>query len=466
VRQPIDAEHNILAGSAETHSPSVVVLGGGLSGMAAALTLAQGGLTDVTLIERGSALGGLAGSFERDGHFYPLGYHQILHRDRTLLYFLELIGALPSVRWRSIRMLFHVGGEGYDLGTLRGFLRYPMSLPDKLRFARLMLTAFGRKDWSAWADRSAAELVDRFAGAGVRRSIFEPLTQLKFELPCDEVSGAWLGARLHYREGSAPFGYIPDANWTKVLCDGVARLLEDSGVRVRLDTRVARLEARGGRVIAAELEGGERIAADAFISTVPAEVYLGLVPEDRTPTLGDIRYSALLSVVCATRQALPFKAYWTNLASLDRTAGAIFLLTELNPTIGRPGDTCVNFVTHLRGRDRPLFQVDDATLMARYRDDFKAVFGLELDPFWTHIARVPMYSPVFGRRYRNPPMQSATWSNVWFAGNYRTFPSITSTGTALGSGVETGTALLAGLGRRAEVGDAIARFKLKAMPRG
>jgi hypothetical protein len=171
-------------------------------------------------------------------------------------------------------------------------------------------------------------------------------------------------------------------------------------------------------------------------------------------------------VVCATRQSVPSRAYWTNLASLDRTAGANFLLNELNPTIGRPGDTCVNFVTHLRGRDRPLFQESDEQLMARYRDDFKAVYGSELDPFWTHIARVPMYSPVFGRHYRNPPMRSSTWRNTWFAGNYRTFPSIVSTGTALGSGVETGGALLAELGRRADLGAGIARFRLKSMPRG
>ena len=450
----------------ETRSPSVVVLGGGLSGIAAALTLARGGLHEVTVIERGSALGGLAGSFERDGHFYPLGYHQILHRDRTLLYFLDLLGALPSVRWRPVRMLFHLDGQAYDLGTPTGFLRYPMSLPDKLRFARLMLIAFGRKDWSGWEDRSAAELVDRFAGPGVRRSIFERLTRLKFELPCDEVSGAWLGARLHYREGSAPFGYIPGANWTKVLCDGLTRKLEEAGVRVRLRTRVERLHTENGRVVAAELEGGERVAGDVFISTVPTEIYRGLVPREDTPVLGAIRYSALLSVVCATRQPIADKAYWTNLASLDRTAGAIFLLTELNPTIGRPGDTCINFVTHLRDRNRPLFQESDEHLMARYRDDFKAVFGDELDPFWTNIARVPMYSPVFGRHYRNPPMRSTSWRNTWFAGNYRTFPSIVSTGTALGSGVETGTALLSELGRRAELSEAVSRFRLRSMPRG
>ena len=68
--------------SSSPASPSAVVLGGGLSGIAAALTLARAGLR-VTVVERGASLGGLAGSLEQDGHFYPLGYHHILHRDRT-----------------------------------------------------------------------------------------------------------------------------------------------------------------------------------------------------------------------------------------------------------------------------------------------------------------------------------------------------------------------------------------------
>jgi hypothetical protein len=162
---------------------------------------------------------------------------------------------------------------------------------------------------------------------------------------------------------------------------------------------------------------------------------------------------------------VPPRAYWTNLISPERTAGAIFLLSELNPTIGRPGDACVNFVTHLRSRDRPLFHESDEGLMARYRADFTAVFGGDLDPLWTRVTRVPMYSPVFYRHYRNPPIRSATWSNVWFAGNYRTFPSIVSTGTALGSGVETGAAFLSALGRTTPLADSVARFRLEAMPR-
>jgi protoporphyrinogen oxidase len=445
-------------------SPTVVVLGGGLSGVAAAYALATSGITDITVVERGPTLGGLAGSFEQEGHFYPLGYHHILHRDRVLLYFLELIGALPAVRWRRIRMHFHLGGRAYDLGSAGGFLSFPMTLRDKAGFVRLMLKAFNKRDWSDWQDRSAADLVDTYAGSGTREALFERLTRLKFELPCAEVSGAWLGARLHFREGSAPLGYIPDANWTKVLCDGVSRLLAEQGVKVRLNATVSRLVTGEGQVREVELSTSERIGGDRFVSTIPTEVYLRLLG-DHTPELERIKYSALISVICATRQAVDSTAYWINLASLDRTACGIFLLTSLNPSIGRPGDSCVNFVTHLRGRDRPLFQVSDDELLSRYREDFRAVFGYDLEPFWTHVARVPMYSPVFGRSYRNPPIRSTSWNNVYFAGNYRTFPSIVSTGTALGSGVVAASALLQSEGRPTELPGALARFRLRSMPR-
>ena len=421
---------------------SAVVLGGGLAGVGTAFALARAGWRDITIIERGAKLGGLAGSFEREGRFYPLGYHHILGRDRTLRYFLGIIGAMSSVRWRRIRMLFRLRSGIYDLGSARGFLSFPLSVADKIRFVRMMLRAVVKSDWSDWQGRSGTELVDAWAGPAVRDAIFEPLCRLKFELGCDDVSAAWLGARLHFREGSSALGYIPGKNWTTVLCDGLTRLLDDLGVRVRLNATVASLQTRDGRVTEAVLGDGARILGDVFVATVPTEVYLRLVPDD-TSALASIRYSALISVVCASRQPVSPDFYWMNLASLDRTACGIFMLHALNPTIGAPGDSCINFVTHLRGRDRPLFTRPEDQLLAAYRDDFREIFGFELSPFWVNVARIPMYSPVFDRDYRNPPVRSETWRNVYFAGNYRTFPSVASTGTALASGLEAARAVLA-----------------------
>jgi len=438
---------------------SVLILGGGLSGVGTAHALAEAGWKNITIVERAPKLGGLAGSFERDGHFYPLGYHHILERDRTLLFFLDRIGARSSVRWRRIRMLFRLAGGLHDLADPIGFLRFPMALVDKLRFVALMLRAFGKSDWTDWQDKSARDLLDAWGSPGVREAIFEKLTRLKFELPCEEVSGAWLGARLHFREGSTPLGYIPNANWTKVLCDGVAQLVEQAGLTVRLRESVARLVTEGDRVVAAELANGERLPADLFVSSVPTEVYTTLVPRDATPQLQEIRYTALLSVVCATKQKITPDFYWMNLASLDRTACGLFTLSSLNPTIGAPGDTTLNFVTHLRDRTRPTFALSDEALLAAYREDFRQIFGFELEPFWTNIARVPMYSPIFTQGYRNPPLRSATWENMYFAGNYRTFPSIVSTGTALGSGVETAQAILGDHGQTSELASRAAAFR-------
>jgi protoporphyrinogen oxidase len=445
-------------------TPSVIVLGGGLSGCSAAYALAQAGLR-VTIVERAPALGGLAGSFEREGNFYPLGYHHILGRDKTLLYFLDLIGALEQVHWRRVRMLFRVGGQLYDLANPVDFLRFPMPLVDKARFAGLMLRAFSKSDWSDWLDKSAEDLVDAWAGPRVRQELFEPLTRLKFELPCSEVSGAWLGARLHYREGSSALGYIPGTTWTQVLCDGVARLLQESGVEVRLRTSVAKLHADGERVREVELDSGERLPADLVVSSIPTEVYLDLAPDDATPQLRDVRYSALLSMVCASKKAVDLDFYWMNLADLDRSACGIFLLNSLNHTIGAPGDSCVNFVTHLNSRTQPFFTKSEDDILGAYLDDFKAVFGFDLDPFWVKLSRVPMYSPVTTRSFRNPPVRSAHFGNVYFAGNYRTFPSILSTGTALASGVEAARALLRDRGTDTPLPEEIAAFRNQSIGR-
>jgi protoporphyrinogen oxidase len=362
-------------------------------------------------------------------------------------------------------MLFRLADRAYDLARPGDFLRFPMSLTDKLRFARLMLRCFRKEDWSDWEDRNAAELVDQWAGPGVREALFEPLTDLKFRLPCNVVSAAWLGARLHYREGSAPLGYIPGTNWTKVLCEGLGNLLERAGVKTLLRRRIVSLPLHEGRLLGAELDDGERIEADLVINTLPVEVYRRMAPHDSTTELDAIRYTAVVSTILATHQRIEPDFYWMNLPTRNFNACGVFRLESLNPSIGAPGDACINFVTHLPDRKHPVYGHSDEELVAGCLDDFRRLFGFELDPFWTHLTRLPMYSPVFRRGYRNPPVKSTSFRNVYFAGNYRTFPSIASTGTALGSGVTAAAALISDNGGQSALPQAIQRFRLASMPK-
>lgn len=445
--------------------PSVTVLGGGLSGLAVAYTLAQEGWRDITVLERAPEAGGLAGSFERDGHAYPLGYHHILGRDTPLLYFLHQMDALKDVRWRKIKMLFRMAEANFDLAHPIDFLRFPMPFIDKLHFARLMFMAFSRSDWGEWHDKSAADLVERYASPGVRDIIFEPLTQLKFNLPASEVSGAWMGARLHYREGSSPFGYVPGANWTKILCDGMVRMIEDMGVNLRTSAAIANIHADGNRINEVELSSGERLGGDIFVSTIPTNFYSSMLPQDETPGLREVEYTALISAICATEQKISPEFYWMNLPTLDHGSCGIFKLDSLNPGIGRPGDACINFVTHLNNRGMDMFSMSDDELIKIYSEDFERVFGMKLKARWFNIARVAEYSPILYKNFQNPLAQSTCFDNVYFAGNYRTFPSIVSTGSALGSGVEVGKLILEHHGQSSSVDAELGRFKLKSAPK-
>jgi len=191
-----------------------------------------------------------------------------------------------------------------------------------------------------------------------------------------------------------------------------------------------------------------------------------LIPNDDTPDLFSIRYTAILSGICVTRQEIPPDFYWMNLASLEQSSSGIFRLESLNPTIGAPGESCLNFVTHVPSRNDAVFGYSDEEIWSGYRRDFEQVFGFELEPLWTTLKRLPLYSPVFHRGYRNPPVCSRSWPQVYFAGNYRTFPSIASTGTALRSGVDAATALLEQLGRATPVPMEIDGFRAPRMLRG
>jgi protoporphyrinogen oxidase len=418
-----------------------------MAGIGAAHALLEAGCS-VELVERQRDLGGLAGSFEQDGAFYPIGYHHILATDRTLRSFLRLIGAARDVRWRRVSVLFELGDRLHDLGSLRGFLGFPLSWRAKAGFISLMIRAFARRDWSSWKGRPATDLVDQWAGKEVREAIFEPLARLKFRCSLSDLSAAWLGARLHAREGATPLGYIPGTNWTKVLCDGMTRRLERLGCVLHREVSVTRLDIEAHRVRRVQLSDGRVLDADVVVSTLPTVVHSELIPVDETPELRDIRYTALISAVCVTRQRVNPNFYWLNLGGRDHTACAIFQLSSLNPTIGLAGDTCLNFVTHLADHGEPLFRLADHELIALYREDARVVLGLDLRPDWVRVSRVARYSPIFGVDYRNPPVRSVNLENLYYAGNYRTYPAVASTGTALAAGIDAAQAILATLGSR------------------
>lgn len=418
-----------------------VVIGGGMAGMAAALTLAEHGQR-IVLLEANAHLGGVASSFERDGRLVPLGYHHILSSDAQLLSFLGRFDLLSRVHWKRIEMGFSIDDTILGLSNPRDFLRAPLPWRVKAGMAARIATAW----WPQANDEPASDWLRRLTGTEALDAFFNPLTQIKFGLPTSGLSAAWLRARLAAGEAGSRYGYMPNEDWVSVLVSALHRRLVEAGVEIRLNSPVAEVvpAASRQRLQSIQLHSGERIRARCFVAAIPPPVLNALAPEVRSPALDAIQYTGVVSTVVATRTPVPLDRYWTNFLRPTYSFGGIFRLDLLNDSLGHPGVKLLNFCTHVAPRNKAhsMLSWDPSTIEDRYLSDFKTRFGVTIRPEWIHTSRIPLYSPVFVHGYQNPPVRHERLLNLFLAGNYRTFPVLATTGSAMGSGVEAAYAVL------------------------
>ena len=134
----------------------VVVIGGGLAGLAAALECADRG-AHVTLLERRNRLGGLTWSFRHSGHWVDNGQHVFLRCCLEYLSFLDRIGAgsevelpdrldipvvAPALRPGGVPRLGRLRRSDLPapLHLLGSLLRFPhLSVGDRLGLGRAVL---------------------------------------------------------------------------------------------------------------------------------------------------------------------------------------------------------------------------------------------------------------------------------------------------------------------------------------
>ena len=159
--------------------PRVVVVGGGLAGITAAIALAESG-ADVTLLEARPRLGGATCSFHRDGLIVDTGQHVFLgccSAYRGLLAKLGMTAHAPLQDRFDVTVLAPSGSAG---PPRRARLRRT-ALPGPLH----MLPALGRYPFLSWAERAR---------------VSRPALAMRFVDPADPAAdtqrfGDWLAAR-------------------------------------------------------------------------------------------------------------------------------------------------------------------------------------------------------------------------------------------------------------------------------
>ena len=84
----------------------IVIIGGGLSGLAAGYELTKTEYP-VTILERDSVLGSLAESFGIDGRYIPIVYHHILVKNLIVIKFNMPLDAI-SMAWLGHRRIIRI----------------------------------------------------------------------------------------------------------------------------------------------------------------------------------------------------------------------------------------------------------------------------------------------------------------------------------------------------------------------
>jgi squalene-associated FAD-dependent desaturase len=287
-----------------------LIIGGGLAGISAALTLADAGI-DVTLLERRPHLGGLTTSIERDGYSFDNGQHVFLGCCSAYRELLTRLGAsdqvhlqsrldVPvlapgglrgSIRRSNLPAPFHLAASlaRYRLLSVRErlMLLRPVLALSRLRLGDPALDDINFGDWLRQRGQSPQSIA----------RLWNLITQPTLNVGADDASLA-LAAQV-FQVGFLRSANGADMGWSNVPLitlhgEYAARALESAGVTTRLSTTAHSItRASDGSWSVATDE--ESLSADALIVATPPRAAAGLGVMD-TGLAADLGTSPIVNI--------------------------------------------------------------------------------------------------------------------------------------------------------------------------
>jgi protoporphyrinogen/coproporphyrinogen III oxidase len=299
--------------------PKVVIVGGGMSGLATAYYVhgSLGNGVQITLVEGGPQLGGKVATQEFGGHLVDTGPDALLMRVPAMATLLKDLGFNDQLVAPA-----SLGAHVWSRGRLR---RLPtgtlFGVPDRLvplvksqllspmGLARAALDLVLPRNRSLSDDPSIADLVAPRLGAQVFDRLVEPLlggvhagraAELSARSTVPEIAALARKNRSLYLGLRRLRHHAPPSSGGPVLitlAGGLVRLVEALAARlgkadVRLNTTVS-LVAREGSGYRVDLADGTNIAADAVVLSTPAFVSSKLLTDlapDVATVLDEIPY--------------------------------------------------------------------------------------------------------------------------------------------------------------------------------
>jgi protoporphyrinogen oxidase len=217
---------------------SIAVVGGGMSGISAALELTQSGRFEVTLFEKGEQLGGLSGAFTWQDVSWDKFYHVILSTDTVMLDFVRGIGLDGELFWQTSRSGFFGDGRLVSMSSALDFIRFPfMTLWQKFRLGMGILYSARIKDPTRLDRIYVREWLTRVFGRRVYENIWDPLLRSKLGDARERTSAAFIWATINRLYGARSaenkqekMGHVHGGY--RAILAAAEKTLKEAGVRI------------------------------------------------------------------------------------------------------------------------------------------------------------------------------------------------------------------------------------------
>ena len=262
-----------------SETPKVVILGGGLTGISAALHLRR----PWVLFEREGQLGGLAVTRERDGYFFDRTGHWLHLRDAGMKKLVgeTLPGAMAEVERRA--RIFSHGAT-----TLYPFQANLFGLPPEVVKECLLGVIEAKLQPPADEPKNFEEYCLRHFGKGISKHFMIPYNERLWGVSPREITAAWcsrfvplpnleqvvsgaVGANAGVLGYNASFAY-PKRGGIQTFAAALAGRLDPA--KVHTGSSLDQLDHQRREVVV----GGERVAYSAVVSTLPLPELLKRMP--------------------------------------------------------------------------------------------------------------------------------------------------------------------------------------------
>jgi protoporphyrinogen oxidase len=338
-----------------TTKPKVVVLGGGIGGLAVAYYLSRTGQYQVTLLEKEPVVGGLCASFEHQGFTLDYGAHKLYS---TIPGIMDEISAIFDGRIRRVP-------KRNKVFLRNNLLEYPLKLSNLGRVLGLpalfrLGAGFILETLKGLVNRSPAlsyedYMIKRF-GKPAYELVFAPLADKVWGNPASlhadmartrvPASGGFdiilklLGLKKETIETNAEFFLYPDKGFGAFPRHLQQKIEQNSG-RVLVSAAVRGLIRDRDRVIGvtALVNGSEQIfPCDYLVSTIPLPDFARLLLAKQ---YDEIKSRDLILVYLFIERDSVLQDQWIFFPEKEYIFSRIFEQKQMDPTLGPKDQTAI-----------------------------------------------------------------------------------------------------------------------------